>query len=139
MATAFAGIEDAATADRGNDVGAVLARGGDAGPGQLDRGLGATANTAAGSPSPASSPAWRAGSAPVHTSTRDPSPASTPGSSAARPAPAMMRPAVANSKAGRRHGEPLAQPSPAAGNTAEYWSDARGPAIIWATASRQAA
>jgi hypothetical protein len=58
----------------------------------------ATGNTAAGSRSPASKLPWRAGLAPVHTSTRDPSPATTPGSSAARPGPAMIRPAVANSK-----------------------------------------
>ena len=97
----------------------------------------ATGNTAAGNPSPASSPACRAGSAPVHTSTRDPSPARRPGSSAARPAPKTMRPAVANSKA--RHDEPLAQPSLSAGNTTEYLVDARGAAIIPATESRQAA
>src|SRR5690348_2768764 len=57
-----------------------------------------TGNTADSDARRPNRPSWRAGFAPVQTSTRDPSPASTSGSSAARPAPARIRPAVANSK-----------------------------------------
>src|ERR1700733_16115448 len=72
-----------------------------------------TGNTSAGTPSPASSPACRAGSLPVHTSARVPSPASTPGSSAARPAPKSTRPAVLNSNlTARRSGCPRGRPRP---------------------------
>ena len=42
-------------------------------------------------------------------------------------------------EAARRHGEPLAQPAPSAGNTAENLVDSRGCAIISATVSRQVA
>ena len=53
----LAGIDDAAAADRGHHVGAVLACGGDPGPGQLDRRLGGHFQHRGRQPRPASSPA----------------------------------------------------------------------------------
>ena len=84
-------------------------------------GSAATGNTAA------SSLGWRAGFAPVYTSTRDPRPAST-GHDADSGAELKRR----------RHGGPLAQLSLPAGNAAENLTEARGSAVISAIESRQA-
>ena len=89
-----------------------------------------TRATATGSTSP-SRCRCRAGSLPVHSSTRDPRVGSSPASSAARPGPNSTFRGSARSNAAH-------QPS-SAGNTAVNRVDARGCAIIPATASRQRA
>src|SRR5215470_3382150 len=85
-----------------------------------------TANIAAGRSKPDSRSAWRPGFAPVHTSTRDPSPASSPGSSAARPGPATMRAAVANSNAVTVSRSPT-RPRPPGRSPRTWWTPGARP------------
>ena len=133
----LAGVDDAAAADGGDDVGAVLAAAATAARASSTVGSAATGNTAAASPRPASSPACRAGSPPVQ---------QHPGAEPGEHARQLRRPAGTGQDAGRRWrtriGAVTAGRSPslhAAGNTTENLVDARGSAIISATASRQAA
>ena len=132
-------VDDAAAADRGNNVCAVLARGGHTSAGQLDRGLGPHREHHGRQPQPGQEPSVaRRVRARAHQHPRP---------EAREHARQLRYPASTDHDAGRggeletrrRHGELLAQRSLPAGNTAEYRVDARGSAIISATASRQAA
>ena len=114
----LAGIDDAAAADRGNHVGAVLARGGDGGPGQFDRRL-------------AGHREHRGGHAHIGEQFRVPlgvgarahqRAGAEPGQDArqvGRPAGPGHDPAGGGELEPHRHGEPLAQPVGATGNTVE--------------------
>ena len=135
----LAGIDDAAPANRGHHVSAVLTRGGHPGPGQSDRRLPGDLQHRGGQPHAGQQPGM---TRPVRARAHQ-HPRSEPGQHLRQ---VRYPPRTGDNAAGRGelelhrgHGAALAQPRLPAGNTTEYRIDCRGSAIISATASRQAA